>query len=72
MKRNIYSDDFKKQAVTLFRQVGISKACKVVRVTRATLYRWNETYDKDDLGCGDMMNHRLGEKETIVQTKDVK
>ena len=71
MKRNTYSDGFKKQAVILFRKVGISKACKVVRVTRATLYRWNEAYDKIDLGCGDM-NHGLGEKTKIVLTKEGK
>lgn len=37
-----YSTDFKEQAVCLFHQVGISKACKELHVTRATLYRWNK------------------------------
>ena len=54
MNKNAYSDEFKKQAVILLRQVGISKACKAAHVTRATLYRWNKTYDKEELECGDM------------------
>ena len=37
-----YSTDFKEQAVCLLHQVGISKACRELHITRATLYRWNK------------------------------
>ena len=43
-----YSDAFKRNAVDLLHNVGISKACREVRVTRATLYRWNREISLDE------------------------
>ncbi len=37
-----YSTEFKEQAVCLLHQGGISKACRELHITRATLYRWNK------------------------------
>ena len=63
MNRYTYSDDFKRQAVVLFRQVGISKACKEVHVTRATLYRWNREYD-ECIQASDEIKHAAKDSET--------
>lgn len=35
-----YSAEFKKNAVSLFKREGITKTCRQLRVTRATVYRW--------------------------------
>ena len=43
-----YSDTFKRNAVDLLHNVGISKACREVRVTRSTLYRWNREISSDE------------------------
>ena len=35
-----YSMDFKKNAVSIFKQEGITRTCRQLHVTRATIYRW--------------------------------
>jgi transposase-like protein len=35
-----YSTEFKENAVNLFRREGITRTCRKLHVTRATVYRW--------------------------------
>ena len=35
-----YSTAFKENAVNLFRREGITRTCRKLHVTRATIYRW--------------------------------
>ena len=52
-----YSMEFKKNAVSLFKSEGITKTCRKLHVTRATVYRWVKQdeskcikYSKDERG----------------------
>ncbi len=64
-----YSDTFKRNAVELLHNVGISKACREIRVTRSTLYRWNREISSDepsyrDTVCTDTNTDRVSDAIT--------
>lgn len=55
-----YTEEFRRNAIELMKQVGITKACKELKVSHCTIYRWcrelegassNET---DDTAAEDM------------------
>ncbi len=53
---SFYSNEFKENAVNLFRREGITRTCRQLRVTRATIYRWvkraeSDSNDNPQLGC---------------------
>lgn len=35
-----YTEDFRRSAIELMKRVGITKACKELRIAHCTLYRW--------------------------------
>lgn len=35
-----YSTEFKKNAVSMFKREGVTKTCRQLHVTRATVYHW--------------------------------
>ncbi len=42
-----YSAEFKKNAVRMFKHEGITKTCRQLHVTRATVYRWAKQEEND-------------------------
>ena len=42
-----YSTEFKKDAVRMFKHEGITKTCRQLHVTRATVYRWVKQQEND-------------------------
>ena len=55
-----YSTEFKENAVNLFRREGITRTCRKLHVTRATVYRWirraeNESSINSQIDCETIM-----------------
>lgn len=55
-----YTEEFRRNAIELMKQVGITKACKELKVSHCTIYRWcrelegASSNEPDDTGSEDM------------------
>lgn len=55
-----YTEEFRRNAIELMKQVGITKACKELKVSHCTIYRWcrelegTSSSEPDDTGSKDM------------------
>ena len=55
-----YTEEFKRNAIELMKQAGITKACKELKLAHCTIYRWCRELDRipanesDDFGSEDM------------------
>ena len=58
-----YSTEFKKNAVCLFRREGITKTCRQMHVTRATVYRWVKQEENDTGNNAQSDSEMIAEKE---------
>ena len=55
-----YTEEFKRNAIELMKQAGITKACKEMKLAHCTIYRWRRELERisanesDDSGSKDM------------------